>query len=210
MRKFKILGIVAILVIFTDIVLYFVGNWNDISGSFMDGWNSVDRETMLPPNTSPVTLNVYQTEQVATDSIMNKELGKSMPYTISQIQTRYQTPMWQSLCLLPLLLVCLAFFIGFFQLIALLIAIAKKDIFNPLNIARIRWFAYSLFAYALTGSIFEWVVDRTAISQIDLPGYEFINSYTFTGEWSMVITIVLFAEIFAQAVKIKEEQDLTI
>lgn len=210
MKKFKILGVVAILVIFTDIVLYFVGNWNDISGSFMEDYNSVNRETMLPPNTTPVTLNVYQTEQLTTDSIINKELGKPIPYTISQIQTRYKTPVWEGLCLIPLVLVSLAFFIGFFQLIVLLIAIAQKDIFNPLNIIRIRWFAYSLFAYALAGSIFEWAVDRTAASQIDLPGYEFLSNYTFTGEWSMVITIVLFAEIFAQAVKIKEEQDLTI
>lgn len=216
MKKFKILGTIAIIVISIDIILYFIGNWNDISTSFWEGYHSTDNlynteEVILPHNMESVTLNVYPTAEMNTsDSLINKRLERNMPYKVTQVKTPIVPPLWAILFMFPLFLVVPTFLYGFICLIQLLLAIARKDIFNPQNIRRIRWFAYSLFAYSFLGTLFEWCLGEYAINQIDFPGYQLINNSSFTGEWCMIATIVLFAEIFAVAVKIKEEQDLTI
>ena len=216
MKKFKMLGFIAIIVIIIDSVLYCTSNWHDISNSFKEGYNHADRihsteKTELPRNAETTTFHVYPiNEEIVTDTLMNKRIGKYVPYKTTQIETVIIPPIWITFFILPMILVVPAFIYGFIGLIRLLISITRKDIFNPKNIWRIRWFAYSLFAYSFLGTLLEWCLGKNAISQIDLPGYELINYSSFTGEWSMVVTIILFAEIFATAVKIKEEQDLTI
>lgn len=216
MKKFKILATIAIIVISIDVILYFISNWNDISTSFNEGRNSANNlynteKATLPHYMENVTLSVYPTaETITSDSLINKRLERNMPYKVTQVRTQIVSPLWSILFIFPLFFAMPAFLYGFICLIQLLLAIARKDIFNPKNIGRIRWFAYSLFAYSFLGTLLEWCLGEYAINQIDFPGYQLINNSSFTGEWCMVATIVLFAEIFAAAVKIKEEQDLTI
>lgn len=216
MRKFKILGFIAILVIVIDIILYFTSNWNDISTSFREGYNDAretynTEETIRPHNIESVTINVYSIDETSVpDSLVNRHMGENVPYKITQVRTDIVSPIWAMLFMVFMFFIAPASVYGFICLIRLLLSITRKDIFNPKNIWRIRWFAYPLFAYSMIGNLFEWCIGAYAISQIDFPGYKLINSSSFTGEWYMVVTIVLFAEIFAMAVKIKEEQDLTI
>lgn len=54
------------------------------------------------------------------------------------------------------------------------------------------------------------VVERDAVSQLRIPGYQVIGIEHTVYDFSSFFVIVLLAEVYAVAVKIKEEQDLTI
>lgn len=212
MKKFKILGIIAILVIAMDAVLYFVGNWNDISTGYMEGWESARNVQSMgvPSQWDWVTLEAYADESIPLDSLTNTQMQTQVPYKVTQIHTQIKAPLWRAFFLIGLAFILPALVCGFVCLARLLIAVARKDVFHDRNIWRIRCFAYSLFAYHLWGTAYEWCMGHYALAQTSLPGYELASNSSFSGEWTMVMTIVLFTEIFAAAVRIKEEQDLTI
>ncbi len=213
MKRFKILGIIAILIIAVDAVLYFTNNWNDISQGWNDGQKVAQSQWEGNNQSSDwgrVIIDVFPDETIVQDSLMNTKLDKHLPYRISQITTDITVPQWGILFTILLALTLPALLIGFICLIKLLITVAKKDVFNPNNSWRIRLFAYSLFAYHFIGTLYEWYLNNQVLAQISLPGYELAHHAVFAGEWSMIVTIVLFAEVFAVAIKIKEEQDLTI
>ena len=58
--------------------------------------------------------------------------------------------------------------------------------------------------------LFEWLLERDAMSQLSIPGYQVVGIEHTVYDFSSFFVIVLLAEVYAVAVKIKEEQDLTI
>ena len=79
-----------------------------------------------------------------------------------------------------------------------------------MNVHRIRWLVYSLFATQLIVALINWLAEQAAIAQINLPGYEIVSNAFMEIDWISMIVTILLTEIFAIGTKIKEEQDLTI
>ena len=48
------------------------------------------------------------------------------------------------------------------------------------------------------------------MNQISIPGYKIISYVGYSPDWVAIHLPILYAEIFAIGVKMKEEQDLTI
>ena len=90
------------------------------------------------------------------------------------------------------------------------IRIAKRDVFSRRNVWWIRWFAYGNAGLYLLVMLFEWLLERDAMSQLSIPGYQVVGIEHTVYDFSSFFVIVLLAEVYAVAVKIKEEQDLTI
>jgi len=57
--------------------------------------------------------------------------------------------------------------------------------------------------------LIEWLNNMEIVKQIELVGYE-VSGVKTAVSWTLLVIIILFTEIFAVGVKIKEEQDLTI
>lgn len=94
-------------------------------------------------------------------------------------------------------------------MIRLLIAISKRDVFSNTNVIRIRVFTYSLVFFQFLNSLLEWLDYLEVTKQIALKGYE-IKGFHLSADWTLLVIMILFTEIFAVGVKIKEEQELTI
>ncbi|HJC93725.1 MAG TPA: DUF2975 domain-containing protein [Candidatus Phocaeicola excrementigallinarum] len=95
-------------------------------------------------------------------------------------------------------------------LVRLSLRVSKSDIFSRQNVKWIRWFAYVNVGINIFIAIYQWLLERDAMSQIVLHGYQVTGIEKTDCEWSILLSIILFTEIYAAAVKIKEEQDLTI
>ena len=74
----------------------------------------------------------------------------------------------------------------------------------------LRWFTYSTALFSLLITLSEWILERAALQQIQLPGYEITGIDKTYVEWSSLFVMMLLTEIFAAGVKLQEEQDLTI
>lgn len=215
MKKFSILGIVAILIIFGNIILNLDENWRSFKEGYDSGRNAALEMNekgphIIPHYAKPARLYVQPLPRTQIDSLTNNRIDWKIPYKITEIETYVKPSAWY---LLPLVVGCLgaiAFLYGFYCLIRLLISISRREIFTQTNIWRLRWFTYILVTAQLGLAISEWAIGRAAMQQISLPGYEILNPSSYTTSPTLLIVIVLFTEIFAVGVKIKEEQDLTI
>ena len=78
--------------------------------------------------------------------------------------------------------------------------------FTSDNVARLRFFTYSFAALYGLMTLHDWLNHLEAVKQVALLGYEVVASH----DTDFTSLIILFTEIFAAGVKIKEEQDLTI
>ena len=100
------------------------------------------------------------------------------------------------------------FFVGIYCLIRLLVSISKREVFTSDNVARLRFFTYSFAALYGLMTLHDWLNHLEAVKQVALQGYEVVASHDT--DFTSLVIIILFTEIFAAGVKIKEEQDLTI
>ena len=100
------------------------------------------------------------------------------------------------------------FFVGIYCLIRLLVSISKREVFTSDNVARLRFFTYSFAALYGLMTLHDWLNHLEAVKQVALLGYEVVASHDT--DFTSLVIIILFTEIFAAGVKIKEEQDLTI
>lgn len=94
--------------------------------------------------------------------------------------------------------------------IRLILSTRKKDIFNPSNVFRVRLISATIIVASIIRTLTRYINYDIATHSIQLSGYQ-IESVQIP--WNMFLTALLlavFAEIYAQAIKLKEEQDLTI
>ena len=94
--------------------------------------------------------------------------------------------------------------------IRLILSIRKKDLFNPSNVFRVRLISATIIVASIIKTLAQYINYDIATHSIQLSGYQ-VESVQIP--WSMFLSALLlaiFAEIYAQAIKLKEEQDLTI
>lgn len=162
-------------------------------------------------------VNVIPTEgNELNDSIPSaKQKGSFLKYHITSIKIEQEEntqkdkaiSIAMGLILLPFALITLA---ALYCFIRLLLSIRKKDLFNPSNVFRVRFISAAIIAASIIRTLIKYINYDIATHSIQLSGYQIANVQI---PWSMFLVALLlavFAEIYAQAIKMKEEQDLTI
>ncbi len=201
MKRISILAIV----VFT--ILISIGLVSGIK-NFIDGWNSVDDNHDHFRNL--VSLQIAKVDTtLAVDSLHNSKLGEQVPYRIETIKTFIEEPLSKHVLDIFMLPLGLFAFYGFYCLIRLLLSVARKEVFVRKNVQRMRIFVYGVILVSLVMELRNYSDYLSAVSQIQLPGYEICN-YSMNAPWLFLILLALFTEILAVGVKIKEEQELTI
>ena len=207
MKKFRILGIIAIIAMVAGIAINFEDGWR----SFKKGYDEGNRTyNTIPDNLYRVSLEVVPIEGVSNDSIFNEVAERKIPYQVSEITTYTQPSKWITLVMIISGLSCIAFIIAFFFFIQFLVEVSKRNVFCEANVWRIRFLVYSYTAIVISMELFAWIAGGSAIAQTQIPGYQIIDHAEASPSWIPVIMMIILAECFAIGVKMKEEQDLTI
>lgn len=209
MKKFRILGIVAILVIVLEFILSITASWKEVSDSFMEGYNSTQQKEHALDSYRSVAVGVRPLETTRLDSLTNSLTKENVPYKIEEVDVPIQPSVWSTIIMVFGGLSAFAILSGIYCLIRLLIAISKRDVFSKDNVVRIRVFTYSLVIFQFLNSLLEWLDHLEVTKQVVLKGYE-IKGFHLSADWTLLVIMILFTEIFAVGVKIKEEQELTI
>lgn len=209
MKKFRILGILAILVIAVESVFSFTAGWEDAKDSFMEGFNSVHAEDYSYNDYRTVPVSVRPLETTQLDSLTNRFSKENLPYKIDEISVPIIPSIWSSIIVFFAVFVGLALLAGFYCLIRLFISISKRDVFTDDNVVRMRVFTYSLVAFSILDSLMTWFDYIEVTKQVTLPGYE-VAPFDMHVNWLLLVVAILFTEIFAVGTKLKQEQDLTI
>ena len=136
--------------------------------------------------------------------------NRNVTNTISQVRTYIKPSLTSDLINIPVVISLLASIYGFYLLIRAFISISKRDVFTKKNVWRIRFSCYSSIIWNLTIFVQQLMIERDALNQIIIPGYNITGISTYEFSWTYMAIFVLLTEIFAVSVKIKEEQDLTI
>ena len=207
MKKFRILGIIAIVVMIANRTFNFEDGWS----SFLEGYHEGARSyKSVPDNLYRVSLEVKPLESIANDSIFNQVAEQKVPYQISEITTYAQPSPWIILVMIISALSMFAFIFGFYFFIRFLFEVSKRNVFCEANVWRIRFFVYSYTAIIVSMELFAWIAGGAAIAQTQIPGYQIIDHAEASPAWLPVIMMIILAECFVMGVKMKEEQDLTI
>lgn len=213
MKKISILGILAILVIVAEFAYSMIAGWTDVQNSFLEGYNGVNVYSGTPqPEYSgsfdKVYVDVRPLETVQVDSLTNRFANKPVPYQVESIKTVIVPTVWSSIVNSFAMFAVIPFFAGIYCLIRLLISISKREVFTSDNVARLRFFTYSFTALYGLMILHNWLNHIEAVKQVALLGYEVVASHET--DFTSLVIVILFTEIFAAGVKIKEEQELTI
>ncbi len=142
------------------------------------------------------------------DSLTNRFADKSVPYQVKRIGTVIVPTVWSSIVNFFAMFAIIPFFVGIYCLIRLLVSISKREVFTSDNVARLRFFTYSFAVLYGLMTLHDWLNHLEAVKQVALLGYEVVASHDT--DFTSLVIIILFTEIFVAGVKIKEEQDLTI
>lgn len=204
MKNFKIIGIIVLLFIAADFM-----------AGFIDGWNNIDTRAVLnigkdsPANGKviPVALDIIPD---SVTQVTNSAIGMNVPTGATQCQAYIaNSPMSTFLIILLGIIGALAIY-GFYCLIRILISVCRKDVFTDRNIRRFRWAIYTQFAFQVGKCLQQWSHTHDAIAQLHIPGYTIQPYHIFDGSWMNWGLLILLTEIFIVAVRIKQENDLTI
>lgn len=214
MKYISLLGIITIIALCAEFVLQMSG------GDAIESFNA-GRETGAQQAESgasyvhsfllPVKAKVIPEGMEGEATLQLADGTKTVPYSIAEVKCEVR-PSWFIAIALTFgsFFVALIAIYSIYCLIRLLIRVAKRDIFSRRNVYWIRWFAYVNAGVYLGLMLFEWLLERDAVSQLRIPGYQVIGIEHTVYDFSSFFVIVLLAEVYAVAVKIKEEQDLTI
>ena len=207
MKKFRILGIIAIIAMLANIAINFEDGWRSFKKGYEEGARS---HNTIPDNLYPVSLEVIPIERGANDSIFNQVAERKVPYQVSEITTYTQPSKWITLVMIISGFSCIAFIIAFILFIQFLFEVSKRNVFCEANVWRIRFFVYSYTAIVISMELFAWIAGNAAVAQTQIPGYQIIDHAEASPAWLPVIMMIILAECFAIGVKMKEEQELTI
>ena len=209
MKKFRILGILAILVSVGDFVISFIAGWQEERDSFLVGYESARTENPTLYSPEAVLVEVRPLETTNLDSLHNSIMNENLPYKIDKVSVAIVPSSWSRIVFCFGAFAVLAILAGIYCLIRVLISISKRNVFTHDNVVRMRVFTYSLLVFSILNALMEWLNYVEVVKQVSLPGYE-IKGFSMSEDWISLVVIVLFTEIFAVGVKMKEEQDLTI
>lgn len=202
MRTIRILGIIVILALVWNVV-------KEFTPGFVDGWNSVDDYPSLPQELSSVSLSVrgYK-EGVTPDSLFNRAMQCAVPCEPGSINTyiSHGAGDYMVFAVFPFLLLCIY---GFYCLIRLLVSVSKGEILTRKNMRRLRFFIYPVVVSSALFELQRYLLYRSAVRELVSSDYVF-SDFHLKYSWVLMLVLVLLTEIFSQAVRIKEENDLTI
>lgn len=217
MKHLSILGILAIFALALNIYFTIGSNFNDFKQGFEDAQrtdnfhNSV-YDMQADPHAFMAEVMVTPSS-VPNDSLNLQLLGETVkaPYHVATITCLIkETPTMLITIIFSALGVIVLSVYGVYCLIRVLIRITRQDIFSRRNIWWLRWIAYGQLAVTSLSYLLNWSIEQAVLAQVSLPGYQVTGVTPIPLQWDSVILIVLLTEIFATAVKIKEENDLTI
>lgn len=215
MKYISLLGILTILALCVEFAFQLIVKQDEIVKNFQSGMEAGMQQAQNPVGHTlliPVKAKVIPEESSGEATLRLAEGVQTVPYSIGGVKCQIQ-PGWAILVALSLgsLGVLILSIYAVYCLIRVLIRISKRDVFSRRNIGWIRWFAYINAGIYLAIICFEWLIEREAVSQLQIPGYQVVGiEHALPYDFSSVLVIVLLAEVYAVAVKIKEEQDLTI
>ena len=204
MKTVRILGIIVILAL--------VGNFiNDAVSGFIDGWNDAeaDSQLVLPADFNSVSLSVDGYKDGVSDSLFNRAMQANVPYEVNGINTYVKHSSWVHAMGVVALPIILLVFYGVYCLIRLLIAVSRGEILIRKNIRRLRFFIYPIMVFSALFELQSYLLHRIAMNELASSAYVF-DEFHLKYAWTYMLVIALLTEIFAQAVRIKEENDLTI
>lgn len=212
MKHLSILGILAIFALALNLYFAIGSNFNDFKQGFEDGQKSSTHDTQADSHGFRAEIRVTPIS-TPSDSLNLQLPGKTVkaPYQVSEITCLIkETPTMLITIIFSALGVIVLSFYGVYSLIRVLICITRQDIFSRRNIRWLRWIAYGQLAVTSLSFLLNWSIEQAVLAQVSLPGYQVTGVTPIPLQWDSVILIVLLTEIFATAVKIKEENDLTI
>ena len=142
------------------------------------------------------------------------EKGNFLKYHITSIKIEQENTPKDALIQLVMGIIAIPFSLitlgALYCFIRLILSIRKKDLFNPSNVFRVRLISATIIVASIIKTLAQYINYDIATHSIQLSGYQ-VESVQIP--WSMFLSALLlaiFAEIYAQAIKLKEEQDLTI
>lgn len=212
MKHLSILGILAIFALALNLYFAIGSNFNDFKQGFEDGQKSSTYDTQADSHGFRAEIRVTPIS-TPSDSLNLQLPGKTVkaPYQVSEITCLIkETPTMLITIIFSALGVIVLSVYGVYCLIRVLICITRQDIFSRRNIRWLRWIAYGQLAVTSLSFLLNWSIEQAVLAQVSLPGYQVTGVTPIPLQWDSVILIVLLTEIFATAVKIKEENDLTI
>ena len=212
MKHLSILGILAIFALALNLYFAIGSNFNDFKQGFEDGQKSSAYDTQAVSHGFRAEIRVTPIS-TSSDSLNLQLPGKTVkaPYQVSEITCLIkETPTMLITIIFSALGVIVLSVYGVYSLIRVLICITRQDIFSRRNIRWLRWIAYGQLAVTSLSFLLNWSIEQAVLAQVSLPGYQVTGVTPIPLQWESVILIVLLTEIFATAVKIKEENDLTI
>lgn len=212
MKHLSILGILAIFALALNLYFAIGSNFNDFKQGFEDGQKSSTYDTQADSHGFRAEIRVTPISTPG-DSLNLQLPGKTVkaPYQVSEVTCLIkETPTMLITIIFSALGVIVLSVYGVYCLIPVLICITRQDIFSRRNIRWLRWIAYGQLAVTSLSFLLNWSIEQAVLAQVSLPGYQVTGVTPIPLQWDSVILIVLLTEIFATAVKIKEENDLTI
>lgn len=212
MKHLSILGILAIFALALNLYFAIGSNFNDFKQGFEDGQKSSTYDTQADSHGFRAEIRVTPIS-TPSDSLNLQLPGKTVkaPYQVSEVTCLIkETPTMLITIIFSALGVIVLSVYGVYCLIRVLICITRQDIFSRRNIWWLRWIAYGQLAVTSLSFLLNWSTEQAVLAQVSLPGYQVTGVTPIPLQWDSVILIVLLTEIFATAVKIKEENDLTI
>lgn len=212
MKHLSILGILAIFALALNLYFAIGSNFNDFKQGFEDGQKSSTYDTQADSHGFRAEIRVTPIS-TPSDSLNLQLPGKTVkaPYQVSEITCLIkETPTMLITIIFSALGVIVLSVYGVYCLIRVLTCITRQDIFSRRNIRWLRWIAYGQLAVTSLSFLLNWSIEQAVLAQVSLPGYQVTGVTPIPLQWDSVILIVLLTEIFATAVKIKEENDLTI
>ena len=212
MKHLSILGILAIFALALNLYFAIGSNFNDFKQGFEYGQKSSTYDTQA--DSHGFRAEIRRTPISTPSDSLNLQLpGKTVkaPYQVSEVTCLIkETPTMLITIIFSALGVIVLSVYGVYCLIRVLICITRQDIFSRRNIRWLRWIAYGQLAVTSLSFLLDWSIEQAVLAQVSLPGYQVTGVTPIPLQWESVILIVLLTEIFATAVKIKEENDLTI
>lgn len=204
MKTFKIIGVTALLIVLFEFI-----------GGFNDGWNDVDKLAPISiesadPAFDKVTATTFDVLPDSAIQAANSQTGTNVPTGFMQCHSYIVPSGLSNFTYILLGLTGLVSFYGLYNLIRLFISIIRKEVFTSINIRRIRWGVYPPIAYHLVKYLLNWSETRDAMAQLTILGYTIQPASPFEFSWISILLLILLTEVFVVAVKLKQENDLTI
>lgn len=149
------------------------------------------------------------------DSIPSiRQKGDFLKYHVTSIKIEQEEIPRDRLMTLLIGMITLPFgimiLVALYCFIRLILSIRKKDLFNPGNVFRVRFISITIIIASVIRTLTRFINYDIATCSIQLSGYTIEKVQIPWNMFLAALLLAVFAEIYAQAIKLKEEQDLTI